>query len=80
MSVISGMTMEHAVELRDKTVAAMLKIVDGTALSYKVGTREYVALTRKDLEGYLKDANDTIEYLRGNGKRNRVVRVVPRDL
>lgn len=80
MSVLFGMTIEEAVELRKKTLDAMLKIVDGTALSYKVGSREYVALSRKDLMGYLKDADDTIEYLNGNGKRNRVVRVVPRDL
>ncbi len=72
--------MQEAQELRTKTIDAIMSITDGTAKSYKVGSREYVALSLDDLKKLLKDADDTITYLMNPKKFNGVVRVVPRDL
>ena len=81
MSILHGYTLEQARELQEEVKTAITAIVNGTAQSYKVGTREYTALSLKDLWKLLNDCNDTIASLTEASRRNRgVVRVVPRDL
>lgn len=81
MSILAGYSLEEAKELQNEVKAAIDAIVNGTAQSYKIGTREYTALSLKDLWKLLNDCNDTIAALTSAPKRNRgVVRVVPRDL
>lgn len=78
--ILKGWTIQEAQELRSKTIDAIMSITDGTAKSYKVGTREYVALSLDDLKKLLKDADDTISYLMNPKKYKNVRRVIPRDL
>lgn len=81
MSILAGYTVNEAKALQSEVKAAIDAIVNGTAQSYKIGSREYTALSLKDLWKLLNDCNDTIVALTSTSKRNRgVVRVVPRDL
>lgn len=81
MAILAGYSLEEAQALQLEVKTAISAIVNGTAQSYKVGTREYTALSLKDLWKLLEDCNDTIVSLTTVVKRNRgVVRVVPRDL
>lgn len=81
MSILAGYTLEETQALQAEVKNAINAIINGTAQSYKVGTREYTALNLKDLWKLLNDCNDTIVSLTTATKRNkRVVRVVPRDL
>lgn len=81
MAILRGYTLEEAQALQAKVKAAIDAIVNGTASSYKIGTREYTSLDLSDLWKMLNDCNDTIVALTTVPKRNRgVVRVVPRDL
>lgn len=81
MSILAGYTLAEAQALQSEIKAAIDAIVNGTAASYKIGSREYTALSLKELWKLLNDCNDTIVSLTTQSKRNRsVVRVVPRDL
>lgn len=81
MSILAGYTLAEAQALQAEVKNAINAIINGTAQSYKVGTREYTALSLKDLWKLLNDCNDTIVALTTATRRNkRVVRVVPRDL
>ncbi len=81
MSILAGYTLAEARALQSEVKTAIDAIVNGTAQSYKIGSREYTALSLKELWKLLNDCNDTIVSLTTQSKRNRsVVRVVPRDL
>ena len=78
---MAGYTLPEAQALQAEVKNAINAIINGTAASYKVGTREYTALNLKDLWKMLNDCNDTIVSLTTATRRNkRVCRVVPRDL
>lgn len=81
MAILSGYTLEEARALQAEVKTAISAIINGTAASYKVGSREYTALSLKELWKMLEDCNDTISSLTEKTGRNKhVVRVVPRDL
>lgn len=81
MSILHGYSLADAQALQQEVKTAITAIVNGTAQSYKVGSREYTALSLKELWKLLNDCNDTITALTSQQRRNRnVVRVVPRDL
>ena len=81
MAILAGYSLAEARALQTEIKMAITAIVNGTAQSYKVGTREYTALSLKELWKLLNDCNDTIAALTAQTTRNKgVVRVVPRDL
>lgn len=80
MSVTTAWTLPEAQEMVREIKNAIRSIVNGTAKSYKIGTREYTALDMDELERLLTRFSNIVEALSGNVRTNRVVRVVPRDL
>lgn len=81
MAILAGYSLAEVRALQTEIKTAITAIVNGTAQSYKVGTREYTALSLKELWKLLNDCNDTIAALTAATTRNKgVVRVVPRDL
>lgn len=81
MAILAGYSLAEARALQSEIKAAITAIVNGTAQSYKVGTREYTALSLKELWKLLNDCNDTVAALTSTSKRNKgAVIVIPRDL
>ena len=80
MGITTIWTLEEAQAMVTEVKTAIRSIVNGTAKSYKIGSREYTALDLDDLQSMLNYYGNVVESLQGNGRKNRVVRVVPRDL
>ena len=80
MGITTIWTLAEAQEMVGELKKAIRSIVSGTAKSYKIGSREYTALDLDDLQSMLNYYGNVVESLQGNGRKNRVVRVVPRDL
>ena len=80
MAIATIWTLEEAQQMVQELKAAYKGIINGTAKSYKIGTREYTALDLEELQKNLNYFGNIVEALSGKGRRNRVVRVVPRDL
>lgn len=55
MSITTGWTLSEAKEMVNEIKAAIKSIVNGTAKSYRIGTREYTALDMKELERMLEN-------------------------
>ncbi len=80
MGVTTVWTLAEAQEMVTEIKKAIKSIVNGTATSYKIGTREYTALNLEELNAMLTYFGNVVESLSGSVRTNRVVRVVPRDL
>lgn len=80
MGITTIWNLEEAQGMVAEIKAAITSIVNGTAKSYKIGSREYTALDLEDLQSMLRYYGNVVESLQGSGRKNRVVRVVPRDL
>lgn len=80
MSAASAYTLQEVQGMIAIIKEAIKSITEGTAKEYKIGSRSYTALDLKDLREQLTYYTNIQEVLSGAVRKNRVVRVVPRDL
>lgn len=80
MGITTVWTLEEAQDMVKEIKEAIKSIVNGSAKSYKIGTREYTSLDLKELQSMLDYYGNVVESLSRNTRKRRVVRVVPRDL
>ena len=73
-------TIEEARECLEDAKKALQDTLAGQAKRYRIGTREYEALSPDALRRMIEYYANVIEALSGAVRTKRVARVVPRDL
>ena len=80
MSITVAYTLEEAQQCLVDAKQALQDTLAGQAKRYKIGTREYEALSLDALKRMIEYYANIVESLSGGTRTNRVARVVPRDL
>ena len=80
MSITVAYTLEEAQQCLADAKQALQDTLAGQAKRYKIGTREYEALSLDALKRMIEYYANIVESLSGSTRTNRVARVVPRDL
>ena len=80
MSIAIAYTLEEATLCLEDAKKALQYTLSGQAKRYKIGTREYEALSVDALKRMIEYYANIVEALSGKARTNRVARVVPRDL
>lgn len=80
MAITSAYTLEEAREMLRLWKECEKSLASGQAKAYRIGTREFTALDLDEITARTGYFADLVDKLSGQMRKNRVVRVVPRDL
>lgn len=80
MSVQIAYTLDEAKSCLEDAKRALQDTLAGQAKRYKIGSREYEALSIDALKRMIEYYANIVESLSGGVRTQRVARVVPRDL
>lgn len=80
MSAVTGYTLQEATEMLNLWKECERALASGQTKSYKIGSMEYTALDLDQIASRIQFWQYRVEALTGNSRKNRVVRVIPRDL
>lgn len=80
MSIATSYTLTEAREMLTAWKECEKALASGQAKHYKVGSREFTSIDLPDIGKRIEYFSNVIESLSSGVRKNRVVRVVPRDL
>lgn len=80
MAATKAYTLTEARQMLALCKEALQELITGQAKHYRIGTREFTALSIDELKREIEYFSNLVEALSGGVRTGAVARVVPRDL